>query len=232
MPTTRARSVRRAAVKRTILSALDENQPSNDNVLPTTTASTITSNKQIHASIENVHSENNKGYPQQKPFSIPEDCDTTDSESINILLEDIEKEVKRLQENVAIKCCEAIKKQHQTYFLKTMKIEKSVKKMTIREFNEKFMKKNVRMNNTNNDGGESQENDIVALMKSVMIEYENSESNTGFSTLGKKRFRNDMPGMNTAMNMIETPARPLRVGNNMRTPATVLRTAKRGEKLV
>lgn len=208
MPTTRARSVRRAAAKRTILSALDENKPSNDTRIPTTS-------KMMNGDV---------GFPQQRPFEIPKEFDSTNSESIKVLLEDIEKEVKRLQESVAIKCCEAIKKQHETYFLKTMKIEKSVKKMTVREFNEKYMKNNVR----NND--EMQKTDIIALMKSVMIESNSNQGNYAVSTMGKKRFRDDMPGMNTAMNL-ETPARPLRVGN-MRTPGTILRTAKRGETLM
>ena len=215
MPTTRARSVRRAAAKRTILSALDENKPSNDTIIPTTS--------KMMEGVKDLYNQD-VDFPQQRPFEIPNEFDSTNSESIKVLLEDIEKEVKRLQESVAIKCCEAIKKQHETYFLKTMKIEKSVKKMTVREFNEKYMKNNVR----NND--EVQNADIVALMKSVMIESNCNQGNSAVSTMGKKRFRDDMPGKNTAMSL-ETPARPLRVGN-MRTPGTVLRTAKRGETLM
>ncbi len=226
MPTTRARTVRRAAAKRTILSALDENQPSNDSTVPST-SKIINNNSTINSSTT-TDTQNNIHLPQQPPFQIPNDFDSTNSEDVHILLRDIEKEVKRLQENVAIKCCEAINKQHHTYFQKNLQIEKSVKKMTIREFNEKYMRKN---SHPNNGDGDATESDIVALMKSIMIDDSSSNTATGgISTMGKKRIRDDVSGMSATMNL-ETPARPLRVGNH-RTPGTLLRTARRGEKLM
>lgn len=259
MTTTRGiRSVRRAAAKRTILSALDENNPSNDSGIPSTSTSTsklatVNTNQNVvhlldnNSTINNNDNNNNNNTIPHKPFRIPKDVDCTNSESIHILLQDIEKEVKQRQESVAIKCCEAIKKQHEAYFLQGMKIEKSVKKMTIGEFNEKYMKKSRGSNNGNGNGNgngsdsdsdncNEEGKDIIALMKSLMSEStgtgnnNNNNNNNCASGLGKKRFRNDFP--NLGKMDLETPARPLRSGHNMRTPATILRTAKRGEMLM
>ena len=218
MPTTRARSARRAAAKRTILAALDENSASNDSNIPTISKVTIV-NKEDQ---DEYNADGSISSLPSRPFRIPNDFDGTNAESINILLEDIEKEVKNLQESIAIKCCEAIKRQHEAYFRKAMKIEKSVKKMKIKDFNQKYMKKN------NDDGNVNPVNkDIIALMKSFMndVAENNGSSN---SALGKKRFRNFGPGFNSMD--LETPSRP--TGRNLRTPGTVLRTAKKGEILM
>mmetsp|Transcript_23474 Transcript_23474/g.29578 ORF Transcript_23474/g.29578 Transcript_23474/m.29578 type:complete len:320 (+) Transcript_23474:154-1113(+) len=235
MPTTRAKSVRRAAAKRTILSALDENNPSNDPF--DFSSSSSSSVKIVHASNDTVsfqsssnnhHSSDSSSSIPHRPFRIPKDLDCTSPDSVNTLLKDIEREVKNRQEDMAIKCCEAIKKQHEAYFLRGMKIEKSVKKMTIREFNEKFMKG---LSVSDNSDKETKEDvgglvgcaDIITMMKSIA----NSSS---VPILGKKRFRNDAHGYGKMD--LETPVRPLRAGNSVRTPATILRTAKRGETLL
>ncbi len=237
MPTTRAKTVRRAAAKRTILSALDENAPSNDldatvKIVHHYQGSSLHSDTMSNSSI-------NGSVPPQRPFRIPKDSDCTSPESINILLQDIEREVKNRQEDMAIKCCEAIKKQHEAYFLQGMKIEKSIKKMTIKEFNEKFMKGRCSSDGSCIDadgakkGAQEGGTDIIAMMKNIMID---SNSSNTVPVLGKKRFRNGMQGYgNDNVNGntdLETPVRPLRVGNNIRTPATILRTAKRGEALL
>ena len=220
MPSTRAaKSSRRAATKRTILSALDENNPSIDSNIPSNIS------KDVDTFLKN-DTMNSTLVPPQRPFRIPKDLDCTASDSINILLDDIAREVKRRQENVAIKCCEAMKRQHEAFFLKGMKIEKSVKKMKIKDFNEKFMKKN-----SNNNKGDNSESTtcIIAMLKSVMVESDSSKNST-ISALSKKRFRDDLPDLNKMD--LETPIRQLKTAGNMKTPATILRTARRGEMLM
>lgn len=208
MPTTRAKSVRRAAAKRTILSALDENQPTTDSTLPT---KATTLNTETSTYYPNTTSTNNGNI--SRPFQVPKDFDCTNPGSIDVLLQDIEKETKRLQDNVAINCCEAIKRQHEAYFLRGMKIEKSIKKMKIGDFNAKYMK--------------SEEIGIVALMKSLMND---SDAVIGPSVVGKKRIRDGLSGLERMD--LETPMRPLRTAGHFRTPATILRTARKGEMLM
>lgn len=222
MPSTRAaRSCRRVATKRTILSALDENNVSVDPNIPSNTS------KDTFLKDDTM---NSLLVPPQRPFCIPKDLDCTASESINILLEDISREVKSRQESVAIKCCEALKRQHEAFFLKGMKIEKSIKKMKIKDFNQKFMKRNSNSNGNNIDGENSKSTAcIIAMLKSFMSESDSSK-NSSISALSKKRFRDDLPDLNRME--LETPIRQLKTAGNLRTPATILRTAKRGEVLM
>mmetsp|Transcript_22371 Transcript_22371/g.25918 ORF Transcript_22371/g.25918 Transcript_22371/m.25918 type:complete len:332 (+) Transcript_22371:220-1215(+) len=248
MPTTRARSTRRAATKRTILSALDENNPStNHEDVKTLSKSSNIDDSYAYHSNNNQSSVGQVQVPVSKPFDIPKELDCTSTESINILLEDLNVQVQKRKENIAIVCCEAIKKQEVVYLSKTMQIKKSIKRMTIRDFNQKFMmdKDNQDDNSSAGDNEEEKqcdqdgerarkEGDILSLIKSLMNQEGCVTSNNAMAALSKKRFRDDNNNMQYFGKMdLETPVRQFRTnGKNIRTPATILRTAKRGEHLL
>jgi len=133
-----------------------------------------------------------------------------------VLLQDIQREVKARQESLSIKGVEISKNLQEVFFVGGMKVERSVKKMTVREFNEKFLK----------GSGEN----IINVMKDIM-------KNTKAASVGaKKRVRgagytNTNTNTNTPANhlVLETPVRQLKAGKASRTPGTILRTAKKGE---
>jgi len=210
---TRARTARRAATKRTILSALDENQPANDAKVPSKTKASSSRNNNVEDGYDNMDT-----ITSNRPFRIPNDFDGTSTESLHILMNDLESEVKRKQENIRIQSFEAIKRQHEAFFLNSLKIDKNVKKMKICDFNHKYMEKGDNLNKT--------ETCIIALMMSLMVNNNGGSS----AAMNKKRIRNSGPGPSKMD--LETPCRPLRVGRNIKTPGTVLRTAKKGEQLL
>lgn len=234
MPVTR-RSARKAATrantKRTILSALDENRPasieqlkvkhnSNSDAasISTTTTTSSSNSSQAHA------------HAQELP-----DINVLSPSSIHALLDDIKREVNARQECLSIKRAEIAKNQEEVYFLNTMKIEKSVKKMTVKEFNAKFMNKqkeldpNVDVDVDSNEA--SQKMCIINVLKSLMISthtsgssHNNNGANNNNNNGAKKRVRG------AGYTNLETPVRQLKIGKtHYRTPGTILRTVRKGE---
>lgn len=200
MPTTRT-SERRLANKRTILSALDENSSLDD---PT-----------FHHT--KFHS-NGHQYNSSPPSSFPiPDLDYTQLKNIELLLNDLEREIDSRKESLDIQKVNMLKRQQEVYFVNMVKIAKSIKKMTIREFNT--------AHNTN----------IVDVMKRSMI---GDNVSTTAAMGAKKRVRsNGSSNNNSSSNCIsssssrlpmETPVRQIATGG-IRTPGTILRTVRKGE---
>jgi len=187
-PHTRARS-RRNATKRTILGSVDENE-----------ASVETSFTKIaQPIISSMHEDGRK-------FKVAGDFDGTSSGSMAILLQDLENDVKNCQENLSIKANIAMEDQQQLYFLESMKLPRSVKNMTIQEFNEKYFVEG---------------DDIVQQLENI-ANYSGGRNKRG-------RTANQDIVSDTTVMKLETPARL--AGMELRTPATLTRTVKRGEFL-
>lgn len=191
MPTTRT-SERRLANKRTILSALDEN-------------STLDPTFQT-----NFHAPN--GHHSSPPsFPIP-DLDYTQLKNIQLLITDLEREIDSRKESLDIQKVNMIKRQQEVFFVNMVKISKSIKKMTIREFNS--------AHNTN----------IVELMKNSMMGDIVSAATMG----AKKRVRSNGSSQNanscsSSRLPMETPVRQIASVGGIRTPGTILRTVRKGE---
>jgi len=197
MPSTRT-SERRLANKRTILSALDENSSLDD---PT-----------FHHT--KFHS-NGHQYNSSSPSSFPiPDLDYTQLKNIELLLTDLEREIDSRKESLDIQKVNMLKRQQEVYFVNMVKIAKSIKKMTIRDFNA--------AHNTN----------IVNVMKKSMI----GDNASAVVAMGaKKRVRsngtsnnNSSSSSNSSRLPMETPVRQIATGG-IRTPGTILRTVRKGE---
>jgi len=228
MPVTR-RSARKAATranaKRTILSALDENRPASIEQLK------VKHNSNSDAASISTTTTSSSNSLQAHAHALP-DINVLSPSSIHALLDDIKREVNARQECLSIKRAEIAKNQEEVYFLNTMKIEKSVKKMTVREFNAKFMNKQKELDsNVDVDSNEaSQKMCIIDVLKSLMISNHTSSSsqnNNGANNNNngaKKRVRG------AGYTNLETPVRQLKIGKtHYRTPGTILRTVRKGE---
>ncbi len=195
MPMTRRarRAATRTNTKRTILSALDENKP-----------------------IENSAG----GLKQNEQYGPLPDLDILKTESIQVLLQDIQRQVQARKESLSIKGAEINKRQQEVFFVNSMKIEKSVKKMTIREFNQNYM------------GGEN----IISAMKQIIDDSARTNASSGCNNPGaKKRVRQLPPGTYAQGSHLylplETPVRQLKPGIPTRTPGTILRTVRKNEAI-
>jgi len=128
-------------------------------------------------------------------------------ESVKILLQDLKKEMRRCQESLSIKASMALKDQQQVYFLESMKLPRCIKNMTIKDFNEKHF----------TEGGDiGKEIDDIAK--------------NGNDAKTRYHAQNMVDNVTTIMGL-ETPARTFQSRMELCTPATVIRTVKRGEAL-
>lgn len=192
MPTTRT-SERRLANKRTILSALDEN-------------STLDPTFQT-----NFHAPN--GHHSSPPSFLIPDLDYTQLKNIQLLISDLEREIDSRKESLDIQKVNMLKRQQEVFFVNMVKISKSIKKMTIREFNS--------AHNTN----------IVDIMKNSMMGDTVSAARMG----AKKRVRSNGTSQNANSSTsnsrlpMETPVRQISSVGGIRTPGTILRTVRKGE---
>lgn len=188
MPT-RTRSCRKAAAKRNILGVLSETEPSD-----------FTSNGVISSNISNG----------KHHFKIPSNFDGASKESVSLLLEDLEKEVKQMQSNLSLLEFQANKELQEVYFLKTLKLERNIKSMTVRDYNAKYL------------NGEN----LIQLVKSLcQIPVQEGAKVTASSSSNNRSVHEGRMELET----------PLRKGTNwksMRTPATVARTARKGEAIL
>lgn len=199
MPMTRRarRAATRTNTKRTILSALNEDEPISDDFNNTNTIGTddLKSNTM------------NSQLPDLDIFKV---------ECIEAILQDIKKQVKTKQESISITGAEINKHQQEVYFINTMKLEKSVKKMTIREFNQKHM-----------SAGEN----IIDIMKQIM---EAQPPKAGAKKRVRPQYQNQPQQQQQYMGSglpLETPVRQIRPGIASRTPGTILRTARKNEAI-
>jgi len=195
MPLTRRarRAATRSNTKHTILSALDENKP-----------------------LDTDADYNDDAYNNNASPALP-DLDIFKPESIQVLLQDIQRQVKAKQESLSIKGVEINKHQQEVFFVNSMKLEKSVKKMTIGEFNQKFM------------NGEN----IILVMKQIM-DSATARTNANTNTTGtKKRVRQQNHHHQQPQPQyylpLETPVRQIKLGIPTRTPGTILRTVRKNE---
>jgi len=193
MPMFGNNSNRRAANKRTILGAIDEDRTSFQNHF------------QISSIRNGIPRISKSGIKLGIDFDVPIDLDGSKYDAVALLLEDLEKGVKQHQESISIKACQAMTEQQEAYFLSMTKLGKSMKNMTIRDFNNKYM-----------DG-----NDVVNLVKSFFVEGDDISNDI------------DTPlfdGYDTHTDM-ETPNRNVRSINSNSSPATLSRASRRGETL-
>lgn len=226
MPTTRGNRTasRRAAATRTVLQALDEN----NSTVPTDTVNSILKPTSSYTSSSSVKYNPHAQDTSRRSFKIPAELDGTSKDAVRLLLEDLEGKVKQIQDEIAMKERDAIQALQEVYYVKTMKIEKKVKKMTIREFNETYMKGGI-SSSDNDGGGEAngqQQGDILNLVKSLAKDIANNSD----GTRGRYDQQEEVvvDDKDTMRMELETPARNI---GAMRTPATITRTVKRGEIL-
>jgi hypothetical protein len=191
MPVTRSarRAATRTNTKRTILSALDENKPATTEELQIESSSSIS------------------------PNCILPDLDVLQSESIHAILSDIKSQVKSKQESLTIRGIELAKNQQEVYFVGTMRLDRSIKKMTIREFNQKYMK--------NQSIIDELKSIISTSSAGISTHYDENKSSSNFAYSNLKRGTKDL----------ETPVRQLTQGKPHRTPGTILRTVRKGEQI-
>jgi len=216
MPATRSsrRAATRSNTKRTILSALDENKPLDDHPL--------------HTTKHDIQTQPSVSQSQSLP-----DLDVFKPESIEVLLQDIVRQVKAKQESLSIKSAEINKHQQEVFFVNSMKLEKSVKKMTIRDFNAKYMAGN------NSSSGNGSSNNIIDVMKQIMHSSTLDETNHNTNNNNKKRVRqpnNAHTNLHAQLHShhhlpLETPVRQLKPSFPSRTPGTILRTVRKNEVL-
>lgn len=112
-----SRTMRHAATKRTILGTLYENDCD-------LTSSTTETGKGIVKST----------YFDECP-ELHSELDGTDTETVMLLLDDFEKKMKRQKDKIINQAERAMEAQQLIVFNKAMKLDKNIKKMTIREFN-------------------------------------------------------------------------------------------------
>jgi len=203
----RTRSCRRINTKRTILGVVSENELVIGNDNSKSTISGLLSVAEPHAK-QRIADDVNIG----KSLEIPTDFDGSSSESVTFLLQDIERKVQKLKESIRTKNRMVIEEQKGIYFVAMMNVPRDIKNMTAREFNRKYL-----------DEGD----DIIKLIGEIA-----DEANNKNTCINKKRVRtgkNDMVKSATVMEL-ETPLRNIRSAE-FRTPGTLARTVKRGEKL-
>ncbi len=220
MPVTRSarKAATRANTKRTILSALDENKPAS------------TAELQLRANpkkpLETIHAKTTFSTSSTNTQSLP-DINVLNPDSVHVLLDDIQRLVKAQQTNLSIKKDELVKNQHDVFFLQGMKVEKGIKKMTIRDFNKQYMNANTNAQGGNNKSG--QKKNIIDVLKGLMISTPPTSSSlpktTAYASAAKKRARGTA---GVGMGAFETPART-HPKHFQRTPGTILRTARKGE---
>lgn len=159
--------------------------------------------------------------PEGKNFKIPSNFDGTSKESVELLLEDLEKEVKQMQSNLSLLEFQANKELQEIYFLRTLKLERNIRNMTVRDFNEKYL------------NGES----LIQMVKGFCqvdgstsaATVQRSSQYACVTSINKND--NHRPENQGRMEM-ETPARNVSNWKVMRTPATILRTARKGESIL
>lgn len=193
MPIFGTNSNRRAASKRTILGAIDEDKTSYQNQFQIST-------------IEDGSPNTDKcGIKIGVDFNVPNDLDGSKYDAVALLLEDLEKGVKQHQESISIKACQALTEQQEAFFLSMTKLGKSMKNMTIRDFNNKYM-----------DG-----DDVIDLVKSFFVEDDcilsdkNNPSLEDFDTY----------------TVMETPSRDIKCKYSNSSLVTLSRVSRKGETL-
>jgi len=200
---TSTRRCRRNNTKRTILGVVNEHSVATEANLPEDLCNGFLSKGQLNR----TQNEDKNG----EMFEIPPDFDGSSTESVKILLQDIEHKLKKLQESIHYKSSMLVEQQKDIYFVAMMNVPRNIKNMTVRDFNKKYLEE-----------GE----DIIKLIGTIAEDAHNNQSN-------KKRFPNGdntLVERTTAMEF-KTPLRNIRPGAEFRTPGTLMRTIKRGEIL-
>lgn len=197
MPTTRnaaasARASRRRAVKRTVLGAVDDNPAGTETETKTETDAGAVPSKAVPV--------------EAAAAVVPADLDGTSSSQIELLLQDLERETEYRIKSIEERAAQAVEEQREAAFLGSIRLDRSVKAMTLGEFSERH-------------GG-----DVLAEVLAAF------RSGGEGAAAGKKRVRRGS-GAATGMEL-ETPAPRGRAGGIAQTPGTILRTARRGEQIL
>mmetsp|Transcript_34027 Transcript_34027/g.101666 ORF Transcript_34027/g.101666 Transcript_34027/m.101666 type:complete len:211 (-) Transcript_34027:145-777(-) len=210
MPATRAaRSVRRKAAARTILGALDENEPS---------AAAAVAAPAVSANPAGAPASKNDASDLTETIQLPSDFDGSEPSTIRLLLEDISREVKKRQDSIALLADQAKSEQQGLAFVHKMKMQKNVREMTLRDFDAKFGC------------------DILAEVRKAMTT--GGEGGLALPAAGKKRDRPGGAKVGAPKVRVggggltlETPA-PKVGGITSHAPGTALRTVRRGEAIL
>ena len=188
-----ARSTRRKAVKRTVLGAV------NDDTVE------IQDSDPAGASVPPSSS-------KQKAVEMPTSMDGTSRTQIRLLLQDLETEVQTRIHDITERAARGVDEQREASFLGGIPLDRTVKKMTIGDFNAKYG---------------------CDIIGTVMAEVKST--NYDMIEAGRKRIRPgdfassfDAGGRTFAL---ETPA-PKSQGVYSQPPGTILRTVRRGEAVL
>mmetsp|Transcript_24504 Transcript_24504/g.36511 ORF Transcript_24504/g.36511 Transcript_24504/m.36511 type:complete len:292 (+) Transcript_24504:233-1108(+) len=154
-------------------------------------------------------------------FVLPDEISTEgpdSEENIRLLIDDIEAELQKRKDAIIVKADQAVAEQKQIAYLRSIKLSKSVRKMTIKEYNKMY-------------GG-----DLLEMFQTFELKDDELNSSSGICPSGKKRIRPVGNGgivssstMISGKMCLETPARSVPTGRNPNTPATVIRTVRKGE---
>lgn len=195
------RIARHKVTKQTILGAVYEDD---ENMTGTCTGGNVTHFPPI---LKNQSGENNNdgGF-------FWHSMDGTDKVAVMSNLDDLEKQLKRRQEMISDEAERIMEAQQLTVFNKAMKIEKNVKKMTIRDFNQTYGV------------------DVISTVKNFLnniIEEQDEKNN--HTTANKKRVLTT----SNSINVQKTPGGIFakNKSNIMATPYTVTRTVRKGEMM-
>jgi hypothetical protein len=153
-------------------------------------------------------------------FKIPSNFDFTNKEYVSLLLEDLEKEVKQMQSNLSLLEIQANKELHEVYFLNTLKMERNVRNMTVRDYNTKFLYGQSLIEVVKRLCQE--ENTVVSVQTGSQSASTSMSIKYGFRTKPAHEGRMEL----------ETPSRNNPNGKGMETPTTIARTARKGEAIL
>jgi hypothetical protein len=193
-----ARSTRRQAVKRTVLGAVNDDPSEGQDPDPTAAGA---------AAILDPSSN------KQKAVEIPTTgIDGTSRTQIHLLLQDLEAEVQSRIDGIAERAAQGVEEQREAAFLGGIRLDRTVKKMTIGDFNAKYGC------------------DVVGK---VMAEAKSQHS--AVVEAGKKRIRpGDFASSANAAGggfAMATPAHKSK-GGFSQVPGTILRTVRKGEAVL
>jgi len=136
--------------------------------------------------------------------------DGTNESHISMVIEDLEKGFEKKLDGIKTEMMECKNEQLQAHYSGMMKIPKSTREMTIQEFNDKYNSNLL---------------DLLRMTRSASIGNTSPSVSTGVVA------RKVPAPMCGKRDRFETPA-PYRANRPMQTPATVVRTVRRGEMML
>ena len=134
----------------------------------------------------------------------PAKVDGSDETHVSMMIEDLQRGLNRQLESIKLDMSACKQEQYQAHCRGMMKIPKSTRDMSIREFNQKY------------------NCDLLDLLQNVRA--------NAFENTAEDAAKNVPVAMCGKRDRLETPI-PFRGNRPMQTPATIVRTVRRGEML-